>query len=362
MTIDRTPRAAPLRVGVVGSGVIAETHVPYIRKVGGEIVGLADVSLTRATDFADRFNVQRVYRSLGDLLRAEHPDVIHILTPPQTHAALAIEALERKVHVLVEKPMALEAPDAGAMVAAAERNGVLLTIDHNRLFDPPMLIARRLYTTGALGDLVAVESYQAGVAGDRPWLCTLPGGGISDLIPHPLYLQLAFTGPVTSLQAQAYGTARGGAFEELRVLMRGQNCTGILTISTRARPQLNTLKLYGTRMTVEVNLNNMTIVRRREYDVPKVIGKPLPNLDEAWQLLVQTAANTWGFVRGKVRYYPGMGGLIGRFYDAIRRGGVAPVTPAEGAEVVRVTSDIWASVAGQSRSEGMLEVSECARS
>jgi hypothetical protein len=94
-------------------------------------------------------------------------------------------------------------------------------------------------------------------------------------------------------------------------------------------------------MTVEVNLNNMTIVRRREYDVPKVIGKPLPNLDEAWQLLVQTVANTWGFVRGKVRYYPGMGLHFRALYDALAAGKPPPVRAEDGREAVWLLERIW---------------------
>jgi hypothetical protein len=112
-------------------------------------------------------------------------------------------------------------------------------------------------------------------------------------------------------------------------------------------------------MTVEVNLNNMTIVKRRDYDVPKIIAKPLPNLDEAWQLVRQTGRNTVDFIRGKTRYYPGMGNLITRFYDAVRNGGAAPVDPAHGAEVVRVTEDIWAALGnggGQRRARPELEV------
>jgi hypothetical protein len=93
-----------------------------------------------------------------------------------------------------------------------------------------------------------------------------------------------------------------------------------------------------------------------------VIGKPLPNLDEAWQLVAQTAANSWNFLRGKVRYYPGMGGVIRRFYDAIQHGGCAPVTPAEGAEVVRVTRQIWRAVAEQGQRHSLREERECARS
>ena len=334
-----------LRVGVIGCGIIAETHLPYIRKAGGEIVGLADLSLVQANDLADRFAVQRIYRTARELIEAETPDVVHVLTPPHTHAAVAVEALERRVHVLVEKPMAIDPDEAEAMVRAARASGALLTVDHNRLFDPVMLQARTLVDSGALGEIIAVESYQSGQASERGWLEHLPGRGLGDLLPHPLYLQLAFLGGVRELHAHSFRVESAPGGEELRVYMEGEGKTGVLTISTNARPQLNTLKLYGTRMTVEANMNNMTIVQRRDYDVPKVIAKSLPNLDDAAQLLVQTARNTVDFLRGKVRYYPGMGTLIARFYDAVRNGTPAPVDAAAGAEVVRVTDWIWRDLA-----------------
>ena len=329
-----------LKVGVVGGGIIAATHVPYIRRAGGEVVGVADVSLVRANELADRFAVRNVYRTVAELIDVERPDVVHVLTPPHTHAEVAIEALERGVHVLVEKPMANTSTEVDAMTQAAHRGGAVLVVDHNRLFDPVMLEARRLVAEGVLGELVGVESFQSGTASERPWLDRLPGGGIGDLVPHPLYLQLAFLGRVHDMHVMT--SAGGGRLEEVRVLMKGgDGVSGVLTISTRAFPHLNTLKLYGTHMTVEVNLNNMTLVRRRDYRAPKVVAKSLPNLDEAWSLVRQTAVNTINFLGGRVRYYPGMGTLIDRFYTALRSGGPAPVAISEGAEVVRVTEEIW---------------------
>jgi len=172
----------------------------------------------------------------------------------------------------------------------------------------------------------------------------LPGGGLGDLIPHPLYLQLAFTGAVPDLDAYLVERPDGARPEELRVLMKGQRCSGVLTISMNASPAMNTIKVYGTKMTVEMNLNNMTIVKRREFHLPKILAKPMPNLDEARQLIAQTVTNTIGFVTGRVRYYPGMGELIRRFYTAVRTEGSPPVSIAEGLEVVRVTARIWESV------------------
>jgi len=344
-----------LRVGVVGGGVIAATHIPYIRKAGGVVVGVADLSSVRANDIADRFALRSIYRSVTDLIELERPDVVHVLTPPHTHAEVAVAALERGVHVLVEKPMANTSAEVERMLDAAQRGGALLTVDHNRLFDPVMLEARRLVSEGKLGDIVGVESFQAGTASERPWLDRLPGGGIGDLVPHPLYLQLAFLGRVRDLSVLA-AVGSEGRLDEVRVLMRGEEgIPGVLTISTRARPHLNTLKLYGTQMTVEVNLNNMTLVRRRDYAAPKVIAKSLPNLDEAWSLTRQTFVNAVNFVRGRVRYYPGMGALIERFYTAIRGGGSPPVSVAEGAEVVRVTEEIWRAAGEDRRSAVAVE-------
>ena len=333
-----------LRVALIGCGVIANSHLPYVRKAGAEPVALADLSIAASSELADRHGVQHVYRDVEEMLEIERPDAVHVLTPPHTHARVAGLALERGIPTLVEKPLALTNADVESMSAAARRGGTFFTAGHNRLFDPPMLVARHLWESGALGDLVAIESYQAGVASERAWLGELAGGGIGDLVPHPLYLQLYFLGAIERLEAVALSPKNDGRIEELRVLMQGQGRTGILTISMNASPMMNTLKLCGSRMTVEVNLNNMTIVRRRDYKVPKIIAKPLPNLDEAWQLVRQTGQNTIDFARGKIRFYPGMGELIQRFYDSVRRGTPPPVTEAEAAAVVDVTSRIWAAV------------------
>lgn len=339
-----TTNSAKLRVGLVGCGIIANAHAPYVRAAGGEPVAVADPSIARASELADRFGIQRVYRSAEEMLECETLHAVHVLTPPHTHAAVAVPILERGVPTLIEKPLALDPADVARMSEAARKGGTFFTADHNRLFDPPMLEARRLWESGELGDLVAVESYQAGVASEREWLSELAGGGIGDLVPHPLYLQLYFLGAVEELHVMAFSPRSELGIEELRVFMRGEKRSGMLTISMNASPGMNTLKLCGTRMTVEINLNNMSIVRRRDYDVPKIIAKPLPNLDEAWQLLRQTTRTTVDFVRGRIRFYPGMGELIRRFYDAIRQGSEPPVTEAEAAAVVDVTARIWKAV------------------
>jgi len=338
-------RSSSTSVGLVGAGIISGVHGPYIRKAGADVVAIADADLGAANDLADRFDVQRTYADAGSMLAAEELDVVHVLTPPHTHAEIAVNALEAGVHVVVEKPAALSVEEVNRMVAAADKAGRMLCVDHNRLFDPVMLEARRLVADGVLGDLVGVESYQAGHASERAWLSQLTGGGLGDLLPHPLYLQLAFLGPVDELQAWAFDRRDEKGPRELRVLMKSGDVSGMLTISMNAHPQSNTLRLYGTRMTVDVNLNNMTIIRRVVRNVPKLIGKSLPNLEEAWQLFSQTGRSTVEFLTGKTRFYPGMGNLLSRFYSAVDEGGESPVSVDEARSVVDVTQQIWAAIA-----------------
>src|SRR5688572_25863357 len=93
------------RVALVGAGYVSTHHIralqtlPHVR-----IVGIADTAFDRADALARRFGIAGVYANLADM-RAARPDVVHVLTPPSSHARLAIEALEMGCDVFVEKPM-----------------------------------------------------------------------------------------------------------------------------------------------------------------------------------------------------------------------------------------------------------------
>lgn len=94
-------------------------------------------------------------------------------------------------------------------------------------------------------------------------------------------------------------------------------------------------------MTAEINLNNMTLIVRRERHVPKLVGKVLPNLDEATQLVRATVVNAIEFVRGRQRYYPGMGLHFRALYDALGRGAPPPVSAEDGREAVWLMEETW---------------------
>src|SRR5689334_21695815 len=94
------------RVALVGAGYVSAYHIRALRTLPHvEIVGIADPAVDRAEELARRFEIPGMFASLSDM-RDARPDVVHILTPPSSHARLAIEALDMGCHVFVEKPMA----------------------------------------------------------------------------------------------------------------------------------------------------------------------------------------------------------------------------------------------------------------
>jgi predicted dehydrogenase len=340
------PSPPRIRVALLGCGRIAHVHAGYLRQVPEvEFVGACDVDRVSREGFTGRWQLP-TFADVDELVAAAAPHVVHVLTPPAAHAKLAIELLEAGLHVLVEKPMALTVRDADAMVAAAHRTGRLLTVDHNRWFDPVVQQARALLQAGRLGTLIGVEVFAGAAAGegDLPetghWKASLPGGILYDLAPHPVYLLNGFLGAVDQLHVVRRLDAEGRV-QELRAVANGLQATGSLTISLATRPAMNLITLYGSAMTAQANLNNMTLVVRRTRQVPKVIGKVLPNLDEAAQLLRATVVNGVEFLRGRQRFYPGMGLHFRALYRALAAGQPPPVSVEDGRAAVSLLQQLW---------------------
>ena len=106
----------PFRAGMIGSGNICEFHVAAVKKLAPhvELVGICDLDPARAKDNAEKWGTT-AYADL-DALVAAGANVIHVLTPPSSHAKVARAALERGCHVLIEKPIAEDADEARQLV------------------------------------------------------------------------------------------------------------------------------------------------------------------------------------------------------------------------------------------------------
>ncbi|MCA1481997.1 Gfo/Idh/MocA family protein, partial [Bradyrhizobium sp. NBAIM08] len=119
--------ATPLRAAVVGLGWAGRQHMHgYVACPDTDLVAVCGLETDVAAELAGDLGVPATYRTLDELLAADHVDVVSIATPTALHAPMAITALDAGVHVLSEKPIAETPARAAEMVAAAERNGRVL--------------------------------------------------------------------------------------------------------------------------------------------------------------------------------------------------------------------------------------------
>jgi len=177
-----------LRVGVLGSSFGGLVHVPaFVAQGDFEVVAIA--SPGRAADVAKTHHIPHAYASLDEMLAATPLDVLSIASPPYDHHGAVLTALDRGLHVLCEKPFALDVADAQEMLAAAERAGTVCAIAHEFRYVPSRIALKELVENEHLGRLRAIEVswlaafLRAGV--ERPqswWFERARGGGITGAI------------------------------------------------------------------------------------------------------------------------------------------------------------------------------------
>lgn len=340
----------PIRAGIIGAGMISDIHISGLQRLGIEITGIADADVRRARAKAEKFGIKKTFASQRELLDATAPDVVHLLTPPDSHASLCDEAFAAGAHVYVEKPMASLVEDCDRMIAAAERAERRLCVGHCLVYDPQMRKALDVLNGGEAGELrhaSAVYTFDAsripGFDG-KGWYRQLGGGFLEDLAAHPASLLVELLG--TWRAAHAVGGRRDDEEpREIAAVLEGDRATATLYTSLAARPEEVSLELRCTRGTIRVNFSTMVMAVQKERAIPKKLAHGFRNIEMATQLATQTVTSTTQFLRKKLDATKGIHTLIGAFYQAIADGGPTPVDGAAGREVVRLLRQLWPEVA-----------------
>ncbi|MDP0498403.1 MAG: Gfo/Idh/MocA family oxidoreductase [Verrucomicrobiota bacterium JB024] len=158
--MKKTPkRSGPVRLAIIGTGGMANNHARKFKEVPGcTLVAAVDVSRERAEAFAKEHGIPEVYSSVDELLAAGSVEAVSIVTPDAFHAALAIQCLKAGLHVLCEKPLAVNYPDAQRMVKAAQKAGVINMVNLSYRDMPSLQAVAKLVHTGKLGEIRHLEA------------------------------------------------------------------------------------------------------------------------------------------------------------------------------------------------------------
>lgn len=167
-----SPKSGPIRFGVLGLGAIAQTaHLPVLAKMrGAEIAALCDNDAAKARGIAQRFGVKTWCTDIEDLLETPGLDAVVICSPNHAHEVHALSALKAGLHVLVERPFALNARGVERIVAAGEKVDRIAMVANNHRFRHDAQTLDSFLRGGELGKLVAVRAgaYRR-VGPSAPW-------------------------------------------------------------------------------------------------------------------------------------------------------------------------------------------------
>lgn len=146
-----------LRVLGVGAGYFSQfQYLGWQRIENAECVAIVNRDAAKARDLAGRFGIARTYTDRDTALDAERPDLVDVITPPQTHRAFVAKAVERGIPVICQKPFGVSYADALAITEHAERAGVPVVVHENIRWQPWYREAKRLVDAGTLGDLHSI--------------------------------------------------------------------------------------------------------------------------------------------------------------------------------------------------------------
>ncbi len=191
-----------LKIGIIGAGgIMQKAHVPGYQKMDNvEFVGVCDIIEERAQTVADKLGAKFVCTDYREILNLEDIDAVDICTPNYLHSVIAVEALQKGLHVFCEKPDAVSVEEAQKMKDAAEKSGKVLMVMRNNRYRGMSSFLKQYIADGKMGDIYAARcgwQRRRGIPGKGGWFTTKAqsgGGPLIDLGVHFIDLAIWLMG------------------------------------------------------------------------------------------------------------------------------------------------------------------------
>jgi len=159
-----------LRVGIIGAGGIAGAHVKELKEIPEvELVAAADVVEANRTKALNEWGCQEVFEHWKDMLKSSKLDAVSVCTPNSLHYQPTIDALNAGCHVIVEKPLAMNAKEGTKMVELAKKKGLHCTIAFQQRYNPETQMIKRAVEAGTLGDIMVARVHAMRRRGIPNW-------------------------------------------------------------------------------------------------------------------------------------------------------------------------------------------------
>jgi predicted dehydrogenase len=299
-----------VRIGVVGAGGIAQAYAALLAEsTTATCVGVADVRLDAACALAEQLGAA-AFVSADELAAQPGLEAVVLCTPPATHLALAELFADRGLHILSEKPLALDRHGSVAMASAAERAGIVLTMATKFRFCDDVNRAALIMSSGRIGAIRLVEvAFTSRVDMSGRWNAdpaTSGGGVLMDNGTHAVDLVRHLLGPVS--EVLAVETSRPVGF----------------VVDDTARLNLR------TEGGVDAHVDLSWSIDKSLADFVRVYGTlgevRLGWRESAWR----SYGSDWDKIGDGYAKFPAMGGALDAFCRAVRGDAPLPVTVEDG--------------------------------
>ncbi len=169
-----------VKVGIVGSGFVADIHAVSYQGAVRDVEVVAVASPHNAEKFAREHGIPQAFSDYRELLKLADLDAVDLCVPNDLHSQMTVDAARAGKHVICEKPLCVTLEEADEMIAACKQQGVLLLYAEELLFAPKYVRAKRLVDEGAVGKPFLVKQSEEHSGPHMPWFWDVnrSGGGV----------------------------------------------------------------------------------------------------------------------------------------------------------------------------------------
>lgn len=315
-----------LKIALIGCGKMGKHHLQAINlQENVKIVAVVDPAVTH-DKIADLVPGDvNIYSTAEEMFASESPDIVHIVTPPETHPELATLALENNANIYVEKPFSLDFKDTEKVIKRANEKNLRVCAAHQVLFQPTGQKYQEY--TRYIKKIIHIESYFSfkTVRG-----AISPVDQLLDILPHPVYLLLSAFDTDDSnedlpVELESFSIDPSG---EVRAILKKGGAYGLLVVTLNGRPVESYLRVVGTNGSILADFV-LSGVSRHLGPGASAIAAVLQPFSLARQKIFGTTSNIFRLVFKKQKSYSGLGELIEKFYDSVREGTESPVSDSD---------------------------------
>jgi len=240
-----------IKAAVIGVGAMGRHHARVYNDMEGvELVAVVDADGERAEEIARRYKV-RPYADYREMLEQERPEVVSVAVPTRFHHRVALDVMEKGVHLLIEKPIASTVEEAEDIIRQADERGLKLAVGHVERFNPAVIELKKRLERRELGRVFLAHARRLGPFPER----VRDMGVVIDLATHDLDVMCYLLGSkVERVYAETTRRIHTQYEDLLSGLLRFKNGTiGVLNVNRLTPTKIRELTLTGERGMFVVN-------------------------------------------------------------------------------------------------------------